>query len=349
MSRSAELTLMKVIGLPNSFVRDHPKLDEKKLLGAYPVSVKNRVPFFFLDQANSFYENIPSLKKLYAIYLQKAKSTLDFISKVSEILHQTDVKFVIFKTLRPFPFVTVDIDILFLDLQSLAKACSALSSHGCSLGGYGAYSVTLYNPIYNINVDLQSEIAVSRLVYVNKNLLKKHIRIIRLNGNQIPVFDQSIDLALVIAHSFYKEQIFTLADYFTTVIQMTNMTERQHRILAEFAELASTELGVKLFLNLTDALTKLVFHENLAVLANTAEIISANDFERKIIHRVIKHFRQKLKLPYKYPPVVIATAFIKKAVKDPTMRSGLIKQSIEPLKNGSFMRDVLLQAKRQFY
>jgi hypothetical protein len=340
---------MKVIGLPFFGTEFFHNTNEDVLLSLFPSAIKNKVPLLFLEHAVALCKRSEYLEGLYQSYLKKSQSVFGLIDKISDMLSRAQTEYAIFKTLKPFPFTTVDIDILFFGYKEFMQAYRALKSL-YKLAGYGAYSISLYDPKNNMNLDLHLEISVSRMVYVNKQFLQRHLTEVNINGIQTSVLEPPAALATVIAHSLYKEQIFTLADYYTIIIQMLRMTLHERGILIDLAEQLNVKLSFKLAFTLVDTLTKIAFRRNISVIADTAQKIQINEIEEKAIQIAVNQFLQHVKLPYVYPPVSVALAFTMKTLKDSLMRSTMPQQFLEIITNTSeFLKSTSLHIKRATY
>jgi hypothetical protein len=203
------------------------------------------------------------------------------------------------------------------------------------LGGFGAYSITLYDQKRDINLDLHLDISVSRMVYMNIQLLRKYMTEISVNDHQVSVLTPPAAIVTVLSHSLYKEQLLTLSDYYSTVIQILKMTSNDRRALVNLAEQLNVGLSVKLALTLIDSLNKMTFGHTSSVIADIANRIQINEIEEKAMQMSINKFVQPVQLPYKYSLLSVSFAFMMKSIKDPLMRSTAANQFFEIFTNTS--------------
>lgn len=333
---------------------DHGKIfqnsNEDALLNLLPVAIRNKVPLLFLERALNRYKYSKSLKPIYENYTQKSRIVLDLIEEMHRNLTRTKIDYALFKTIKPFPFTTVDLDVLLFSREDLMRACHTLRRRGSKLAGYGAYSITLYSPQHDINIDLHLEVSVSHMIYINKNLIQKYVTEVNTNGSQACGLEPPAELAMVLAHSLYKEQMFTLADYYTTITQISNMTEHQRRTLVDLAEQIHIGLSLKLALKLIHFLTIRAFGKDLPAIIETAQMIQVSEIEEKTIQIALSHFIHNVRLPYKYHPIAVALALTTKSLKDPVMRATMAQQFVEIVANTSkFLESTLLHIKRETY
>jgi hypothetical protein len=106
-------TLMRVIGFPHGRSEFVDEVKEDVLLRLLPLAIENKVPLLFLERAVALCKNSKSLETHYRTFLEKAQLFSNLMGEVSDILDKAQTDYVVFKTFRPFPFVTVDADILF--------------------------------------------------------------------------------------------------------------------------------------------------------------------------------------------------------------------------------------------
>lgn len=351
MKDSDTLTLMRIIGLPDTNTKTPQEdLSEDSLLSLLPLAVKNRVSLLFLENAADICCDSKSLKMLRQVYRKKSRLALSLVREASGVLVERDMNCVVFKTLKPFPFTTVDVDILFFNREDLTRAYYALRNNGCKLAGCGAHSISLYSPKHAMNVDLQLEISVSRLVYIDKNLLREYVTEINVNGSQVRVLEPPAALVTVLAHSLYKEQIFTLSDYYTSMIQLLNMTNQQRRTFVDLAEQARIEPSIKSALILINTLTTMVFGRTIPVITETTQLIQSGEIEDKMMQLALSHFAQNARLPYKYHPISLVAAFAMKTLRDPVMRGTVAQQFVEMITDTSkFLESMLLHMRRETY
>jgi len=342
--------LMQTIGLPGMDRKVQQVSDENFLLRLLPLAARNKVPLFFLEQAVKVNENFNSLKKLYRGHFEKFELILRFLGQLSKTLNELEIDYVLFKTLKPFPFVPVDADLLFSTREDMFHVCNVLLDQGCRLAGSSAYSITLYDPKYNMNIDLQLEISVSRLVYINKKLLRNYVTKVNVNGSQVRILSPPVSLITVISHSLYKEQMFTLSDYYTTIIQISKMSDMELTIFRNATKEMHLEFGVKAFLTLSELLTKMVFHQTIPNLVKTAGMIQIDNKQDKIIRSAYSDLMRRIKLPQKYPFTLLLSAFIVKVAKDSVMRGSVVGQLEELATSPSkFFESMLLHVTREAY
>jgi len=201
---------VSVAGLVNFFENC---IFDGNILRLYLLAKVNRLKYFFLHKLRECCCETSFFKRMYAVEYQRFLRINRVFVDVVNILSSHDVDFAMFKSLRPYPFTTVDIDvIIFKDFE---EATETLGKYGYRILGFGPESVTFSCPGGIVNVDLYREVAVSRVVYLDKNVLKKHVTNVMTPYGEIVNLSPEADLIVFANHALVKEHMFTLADYFT--------------------------------------------------------------------------------------------------------------------------------------
>lgn len=265
------LRLLKIVGSP--FVTEEyvKPIEEEEVSTLYFHAIKNRIPLLFLDtleKKKKLYSLKPTYRKQYLRY----SKIFGAMVRVSEFLNSLDVEHAIFKSIKPFPDASVDIDILIFDPEKYGKVIKSFSKAGWKLLGYGPQSTTFFDSEAQVGIDLYREIAVSWVVYLDKEKLEKYVTQTMLpNQKGVSTLKVEADLLATIAHSVIKEQIFTLAEYYTFLLFLKTMRMKEIEKFKGLVETNNVVALTKSFVTITVALHNEVFGlvpEKLAVLSN---------------------------------------------------------------------------------
>lgn len=295
--------LLKIVGIPNVFEPDLSKLESSNYSFFLKLAKKNKIDFFFLKTiASKIEDKFIDERLLY--FEEKFKKTIELTKFVASTLNNTDVSYTFFKTMKPYPYVPSDVDVLLLNSDDLKKVIKIFVNKGCTVLDGDSYGVTMYSPEHELNLDLTIQIAVSGLVYVNKQLLADHVKKVDVDGTKVNTLSPPADLLVVVAHSVFKEQMFTLSDYYFLIMCVSHWIESES--LAENFYLSSAlkklfAMTLDVTLNVFDSLTP--FAKELSGLPLFTCVDSDND---------------SLKFPKKYSLDSIIIEFLKKFA-DPSM------------------------------
>ncbi|MBT0159175.1 nucleotidyltransferase family protein [Candidatus Bathyarchaeota archaeon A05DMB-2] len=265
---------------------------------------QNKIPLFFLQAAT--YSK--SIKSTLLHYEERYKNTLDLIAYTAALLEKTRVPYALFKTLKPFPYTPSDIDVLLRSDESLQTVAETLMDHGCITLDKDNYGITLFSPRHKMNIDLTTQIAVSGLVYVDKKLVFEHLCEVKVNDTSVKTLEAPVELLVVAAHSLFKEQTFTLSDYYTFAILVQHWREAM-----KLAEIFHLELALEMALKTTRQVTASSFGSANALMREFTELGTIN----------LLNEAEEREMPKKYDLSFLMLAFLRKVIEDPVSRHSL--------------------------
>jgi hypothetical protein len=307
------LKLLKTIGSP--FAEPEAEIfGERELVEFYNYAEMNKISLLFLDSYRRK-GNLGGLesayKKSYARYLKID----ELMGEVSHLLTESGIEHVIFKTIRPYIAETSDVDILILKDRDYAKAVRDLNSLYGVLG-YGPESITFYSPKADIGIDLYRNIAVSHVEYLNKEELFRFTIEKQLSyKNHVMTLSPEADLLAIIAHSMIKEQLFTLAEYYTFLYHLSALDRGRVNDLVSLINNTNTSMSAEPFITLTSILHKACHGKTPSVLRE----LLANFPETRL---EAKRFNESdLKVPHSYSVLTLAKALSEKMKNERTKRS----------------------------
>ena len=215
--KSQSALLVNLIGIPNVRKPDLSQLKTENITNFLKLAEKNKIPLLFLREAASKIE-LEATKTMLLKYEEKYERSIELTKFVASAFKKSDINYTFFKTMKPFPYVPSDVDVLFWTNSDLKKAVRTLTGEGCKVLAEDTYGVTMFSPLHDLNIDLTTQIAVSGLIYVNKESLVNHTRELEFYGTTVKTLNSPADLVVVTAHSIFKEQMFTLSDYYFLVM-----------------------------------------------------------------------------------------------------------------------------------
>ena len=213
-------------------------------------------------------------------------------------------------------------------------------SRGYRVLGYDPESVTLQDPRNVVGVDLYREVAVSRLKYLSKNVLRRYVEWVETDFGPVRYLRSECDLVCVAAYSFVKEQMFTLSEYFYFVKSLSR---------CDFDLLLRTafELCSVFPLNIIFSLVNAVYRE---IYGKRLVSMSLDDWE---VRFEVKRFRrQNFQVPFKFHPLTVLNGFLKLFAREEEFRKGLSYQAsyLMNLSNfKSFLGELVKHATRKTY
>jgi len=238
----------------------------------------------------------------YKELLPRYEQLVNTLMQVSIIFNKNGIKYSIFKTIKPFPTTPSDIDVL-LPSEDFSRAEALLISSGYIRTAHDAYSSTLQKEMI---VDLQLQPSVSNLPYASKQLLMKNTVLRNVYGCEIRTLNPEAEVIVIASHSFYKEQMFTLNDYYAITILAEQLDIEK---LAGLAEANKTMDVLRIITGICSQITESVFNTRLKI--NDISQTLASQHERIMNHDA---------LPIKFPFGLVLKLLLKRATKDKEMR-----------------------------
>ena len=351
------IKLLRTIGIPFLAGTETSKEDNESL-ELYDHAIKNKIPLLYLEalkKQGRLNELKSKYKEEYARYLK----FLDGVAKVSEVLNTADIEYVIFKTIKPFPTVHGDADIIILgDDEMYKQAVEALlyadyiptlsglvdvktltskeeykkaakimvnPTHGGGKHGLGHISPTgtdLVDPERTVDIDLQKDLALNYVIYMDKNKFRGYITEITLpNGAKIKTPTSELDMAIVIAHSL-AEQMYLLGEYYAFLYRLSEMDGRGLNNFIDILKENKLTTAAKSFITITAVLCEEACGK---VPKKIEELLDEFGYDAAEAGRLVK---SGFKVPHRYG------------------WSTLIKIFIEKMKEKRFRRSVLVQMVR---
>ncbi len=276
-----------------------------------------------IEGINSYNEDIEKLariNKVHYLYLtinkisddnleERYRNIKNLINEIATIFSHNAIEYVIFKTLKPFPYIPSDIDILIEPVQ-LSKITTLLNYYNYTTFIKDSLCFTMKK--HYINVDLYLEPSVSDIPYLNRELLMKHKIDTKINNITINKLADYAEFVAVMCHAFYKEQMFTLSDYYTLTIlaESSNVND----IITLSKENNCLDI-LNIISNICKKITLEVFERNDLKICKLADILM-ND------NNLIKPM-DIITLPYKFSVKYVTVLLFKKIMKEKGMMNTL--------------------------
>ncbi|MBC8224471.1 hypothetical protein H8E65_07785, partial [Candidatus Bathyarchaeota archaeon] len=255
--------LLRVVGSP--FAESTHSVPAEDAQGLYELARRNRMGLLLLTSLGD--DDVPaSLEEERASMIEKSEETIRLIPRVASILQDAGLNYSLFKTIRPYPYTTVDLDVIAFD-GDLEPFGEAFTAAGFITLDEGPLSTTFRDPESSIGIDIYDEIGVSKIIYLDKrNLLDHvvdvevggpdgsapdlHVVDVEVGGGTVRALDPASDLLAIISHSIIKELMYVLSEYYTTLYTLDATTPgeldslvtqaSEHRLISP----ASLRLGI---------------------------------------------------------------------------------------------------------
>jgi hypothetical protein len=288
--------------------------DEKILLEATNIAKKNKVLLAFYEGLVKRGVDIPENLRLLAIKDDlRRKLYLKALAEISEIAEREGIEFMVFKSIKPFPYVGDDLDIFTPTRDMFTKLINVLRGRGYHLMGYGPPEATLIRRVRGMNlyIDLHKAFSASYIPYVDGlNIWKRRIKR-KFNGLNLIVPSLEDEILILIGHSLLKEFRLNLAEFYHTLLLQPELNQDR---LSELMLNEKMESAVNIFLYALSQVHKMLYSEEII-----STITFSNNILLKVTQKVISEsIENGIKMPYRFPLCAPATAYFDK------LRAGLL-------------------------
>jgi hypothetical protein len=281
---------------------------------------------------------LATLNKIQLLYSQmtgfrsqdlprKHNIILDTLSELCRLFNDKNISYAVFKTIKPFPNLPSDIDIL-IDEKHIQVACTLLGSNGYVAREKDMFCITMHK---ETNIDLYLQPSVSNVPYLSKDVLMYKRKKCRIGDIDFFALSNEAEFIAVAAHSIYKEQMLTLNDFITLAVLANNSNIDQ---IIRMANTLNVLDGIKLVLQVCGTISETL---SMPLRLNTLRDLLG-----------VSTIAQIHSLPYKFPIKSIALILMKRTALDSNARR-YVPKIIAANLSIKQLRKLLDHAKRETY
>jgi len=200
------------------------------------------------------------------------------ISGLPEVIPE-DANYALVKSTHSFWADSKDIDIILFD-NDLDLVKRELINEGYQFCGDSPTSVDVIDPETEVQLDIQSQFSLQRVIYFKKETLETAVAKEQIAGALVPVVMKPENLALMIIHSL-TEQLFILKEYYAALYALESFSERDFNRFIQCVEANDIGPACRAFFTLVDELTTEVFQSTPPYLDTILEKYPPYEFERQ--------------------------------------------------------------------
>lgn len=327
LSENLTIKLLRIIGSPFAPATEMHEGDiETPEL--FDLAEKNKILLFYLETL----KQRGKLSKLKTEYDKEHRRYTKYISeftKAAKILNASDIDYTVFKTIRPYPVVPSDADVVVLgDDREYKKAVELFLKAGYKEAvpdGPCPQAGDLMDPIEKIPTDLQKEVEVSYVIYMDKNKFEGEIIKHKLpSGEEIYNLTPELDLGIVIAHSIIQEQMYLLGEFYTFIYLLSKMNEKEIKKFVSILRDNKIVTAARHHLTVTATLCEAAYR---AVPQKLEYILNEIGTEESEAEKVIK---SNFEMPYRFSLLTLAKVSLEK-MKEKRFRKSIASQMLHML------------------
>lgn len=379
IDKNLTIKLLSTVGSPFTITKE-PN-DNEESLELYDHAVKNKMPLLYLESLKQ-QEKLNKLNSKYEEERARYLKFLNGVARVSEVFNAADLEFLIFKTIKPFPAVHGDADILVLgdddryeqavevllkagyvpqlsdlvDVKTLTseekykKAVETLVKPTHGGGKYGLKHVSptgtdFTDPEWKLDIDLQKDMALSYVIYMDKNNFRGYItETVLLNGAKVKTPTPELDMAIVIAHSM-AEQMYLLGECYALLYRLSEMGKESISNFMNILKENKLTTAAKSFVTITAVLCEEAYGEVPDKIDGLLNELGYDESEAK---RLVK---SGFKVPHRYGGRTLIKVFFEK-LKEKRFRRSVGTQMVKmsnPRLTRLMIKSLIEIRKREYY
>jgi hypothetical protein len=307
----SDFYILRTLGIPSIVNPDYSIQATNKSLEC---AAKNKVRLFYLETLNKNGKIGLFEKELDSARIRRQK-ILQLAVFLGTLFEENSVPYTIMKTLKPFSYEGSDVDILVGSPVAFSKAIKLLITNRFTLLGNDLFSATLYRKDFDANVDLQLELSVSGLPYLHKEAIFSSSTKWLIDGKEVNTLTNTAEALVVAAHCFYKEHMYTIADFYASVLQIKEANVDE---ITRLAKETHSEL----------ALSSLVFwSRKVAFEAFGVKLKGIDSVQNLLGEPALARFlvSQELSFPQKFSQSFTFSVLLEHFLKDKSLRSNTLK------------------------
>ena len=347
LSEYPTVKLLRVIGSPFTAASEVPG-SSVEARALYQLAVRNKISHLYLESLKG-QGLLEGLEGEYHEECVKYDRFLNRLALSCGMLDAAGIDYVVFKTLRPYPAVPGDIDaVVFGDGNDYGRAIDLFVQEGyreVAADGPCATAGDLMDLSDHIPVDLQEQIGVSHIIYMDKDKLRGHVTKTCLpGGGEVRTLTPASDLATVIIHSVV-EQLYLLGEFYTVLYHVSAMTDSE---VAEFVSaLKENRLtaAARAHLSITGTLCEAAYGMVPDGLRRVLVEIGDNGSETSCL------MAGGYAMPHRYRTRTLGGVVLDKMREDKFRRSvaGQLVRMLDPRLAIFVVRQVVVRQRREYY
>jgi hypothetical protein len=297
--------------------------DEKLLSEAIAIAKKNKVFLAFYIGLSDLHLRVPNYAKKMAQKEFKRKTLYEeALAEIAGAAEHENIKFMVFKSIKPFPYVGDDIDIFVPSNDEFKAFIKLLRNLGYRSLGRGPPEETVAKKVqgFSIMVDVHRAFSASYIPYVNGSRVWRRKVKHKFNGFDIFVPSMEDEILILVGHSLLKEFRLNLAEFFNIIMLYPKVNQEKLSKLA-LAEKIDCTLNIAIYI--VKSIYEMIYREYFPFPNFNA---LSDDFLVKVAFKVVDNdLKDGVNMPYYYPLPLPIIAYLDK------LKEGIIDGGRESL------------------
>ena len=343
MNPNRTIQLLQIIGSPFALAVNPPDFTHNHKRSLFQLAFENRVELLFLDAIKKF-NKVKGLEEEYIKLQERQTMTLSVTAKACYHLEASNIPYVVFKSIKPYPATPNDTDILCLgNKEDYKRGLRTFLVAGYKEHGTAPLQINIYDPRGEgkigagkkggtYYIDFYQDVAADYFVYVNKKKLVSFVRKHEIDGVPANVLAPEPELAIVLFHNVFPEKTFHLEHFYLPLYRLSDPSFKIETF-RQFVEDNQLVVPVRANLSLIEVLHKAAFSVVPRVISM---LLNRWGRERSELERLIQ---AKINVPYYFTTGIFFKTLLFK-LTDPTSMKSIFNQGFHML-NPKFSTDVI--------
>lgn len=224
--------LMRCLGSPLLNHGQPFELEESENL--LDLAFRNNVEMLYLSQLRSG-GRLDRLASALEEYEDRRVRTAGCIARIASMMDSQGIPYAITKSLRPYPAIPNDTDVLYLGLLSgYEKAVADIERAGFRPEGGSRMQAQFFDPhegaVFNRDkrggrfyIDFYRQLAADHVPYMDSAKLGTHVVIREVSGVEVKVFEPVAEMTILYLHSVIMHRTFPLEVFASTAYWLAEM------------------------------------------------------------------------------------------------------------------------------
>lgn len=224
--------LMRCLGSPLINNGEPLELYESEIL--LDLAFRNNVELLYMSQLRAA-GRLDRLASTFDEFEDRRARTADCIVRIASTLDREGIPYAITKSLRPYPAIPNDTDVLYLGpLSGYEQAVASFERAGFRRMGVSRMQTEFFDPqggeIFNRDkrggrfyIDFYRQLAADHVPYMDSAVLTNHVMTRAVCGIEVRVFEPVAEMTILYLHSVIMHRTFPLEVFASTAYWLAEM------------------------------------------------------------------------------------------------------------------------------
>jgi len=229
----------------NPLINDGEPISPVESKEILDLAFKNNVELEYLEKLKS--KNLLNiLQKDYDIFNKRLAETARCIKRITTVLDKKDIPYALTKTIRPYPGIPNDSDILYLgELKDYSKAVDLLVEEGFERCGGSDMQAQLFDPKGGdtfkrdkrggrFYIDFYRQLAADHVPYMDSKLIRDHVIRKKHTDFSVNIFNPHAEICILFLHSVIMHRTLPFEVVLTISYYLKSFADKDYDELIKF-------------------------------------------------------------------------------------------------------------------